>query len=129
MIFHSFTNQDERRKFGGSAFIELQYCKQKIGTKLIKIIKSYRNWANDSLYIYVDDIELFCSNYEEIFYGGTYDNLDNGRIDFCGFNYYLPEQLKNIILKVEEQKPLDYEVILQWLKKGENFNGFYLLGI
>ena len=37
MIFHSFKNQNERRTFGGSAFIEIQYCTQKSGTELKKI--------------------------------------------------------------------------------------------
>ena len=26
MLFHTFKSQEERRKFGGSAFIEIQFC-------------------------------------------------------------------------------------------------------
>ena len=129
MIFHSFKNQDARRTFGGSAFIEMQYCTQKLGTKLKKIVNAHGYWIDSSLYIYIDDIESFLSNYEEIFYGGTYQNLHSGKVDIFGVNYYSPERLKNTLLKIEEQKPLEYTVILEWLKNGENFNGFYILGI
>ena len=26
VLFHTFKSQEERRKFGGSAFIEIQFC-------------------------------------------------------------------------------------------------------
>ena len=110
MIFHSFKNQNARRTFGGSAFIEIQYCTQKSGTELKKIVNTSRH-------------------YKKIFYEGTYQNLHSGEVDIFGINYYSSEQLKNILFKIEEQKPLDYMVILEWLKNGENFNGFYILGI
>lgn len=129
MIFHSFKNQDERRAFGGSAFIEFQYCATKPGTKLKKILGKYGFWLDSSLYVYIDDIESFLLNYGEIFYGGTYQNLHSGEIDICGINYYSPAQLKDVLLKIEKQKPPDYAVISEWLKKGERFNGFYILGI
>ncbi len=129
MIFHSFKNQNERRTFGGSAFIEIQYCTQKSGTELKKIVNTSRHWIDNSLYIYFDDIDSFFANYKKIFYEGTYQNLHSGEVDIFGINYYSSEQLKNILLKIEEQKPLDYMVIVEWLKNGENFNGFYILGI
>lgn len=129
MIFHSFKNQEERIEFGDSAFMELQYCTLKNKSELREIVNGNQNWLDSSLYIFVRDIRCFCSNYAEIFYGGTYQNLQSGEIDVCGINYYSPEQLKDIILKIEEQKPLEYEVILEWLKKGEQFNGFYVIGI
>lgn len=84
---------------------------------------------DDSLYIYVDDIDDFLSDYAEIFYGGTYQNLHSGKVDIYGVNYYSPAQLKSILPKIEEQKPLDHAVISEWLKNGENLNGFYILGI
>ena len=28
-MFHKFKNQEERKKFGGTAFIEFAYCKNK----------------------------------------------------------------------------------------------------
>ena len=129
MIFHSFKNQNARRTFGGSAFIEIQYCTQKSETELKKIVNTSRHWIDNSLYIYFDDIDSFFANYKKIFYEGTYQNLHSGEVDIFGINYYSSEQLKNILFKIEEQKPLDYMVILEWLKNGENFNGFYILGI
>lgn len=109
--------------------MELQICTRKPGTPLKKILNSHRYWLDSSLYIYVEDIKSFCSNYEEIFSGGTYQNLRSDMLDIYGVNYYSPAQLKDIILKIEEQKPLDYEIILEWLKKAEIYNGFYILGI
>ncbi len=38
MLFHTFNSQEERRAFGGSMFIELQFCKLPVGTKDKKII-------------------------------------------------------------------------------------------
>lgn len=128
MLFYSFKNQDERRKYG-SAFMELQYCTLNSKTELKKIVKLHGCWVDSSLYIYIDDIGSFCSIYGEIFYGGTYANLLNGKIDIYGVNYYSPEQLTEIIDKIEEQKPLHCEVLLEWLKKGLEYNGFYILGI
>lgn len=57
MLFYSFTSQEERKKFGGSYFIELQYCKLAQGTEIEKIVSvsSIEYWKNDSLYIYGDD--------------------------------------------------------------------------
>lgn len=130
-MFHSFKNKDERRQFGGSAFIEIQYCKLKSKTRIKKIvsIRSVDNWQDDSLYIHVADIEDFYSNYKDIFIDGTYNNLKKGEIDLYGINYYSPQQLIEIIDRIEKLKPQDYKIILKWLKQGFNYNGFYILGI
>lgn len=130
-MFLSFESQEARRDFGSSAFIELEYCKLKPGTKIRKILalRSIPNWQNEGLYVYVDDIECFYSNYAKIFGNGILGNNAAGQMDIYGINYYSPTQLKDIICKVELQKPLDYAVILEWLKKGISYNGFYLLGI
>ena len=109
--------------------MELQYCTLNPETELKKIVKSHGRWVDSSLYIYFNDIDSFRSIYGEIFYGGTYQNLHSGDVDIYGVNYYSPTQLKDIMLTIEAQKPLEYEVILEWLKNGEFFNGFYILGI
>ena len=131
MIFHSFANQEERKNFGGTAFMELQYCTLRPETEIKKIVGvgAHGNWMDSSLYIYLDDIESFCSNYGDIFYGGTYNNLHQGMLDINGINYYTPAQAKEILLKIEGKKPLDYEVISEWLKNGKQYNGFYVLGV
>lgn len=130
-MFHSFENREARRAFGGSAFIEIQYCKLKPGTRVGKKVslRSIDNCKDDSLYVYVDDIDAFYYNYKAIFCDGVYNNMKKGEIDLFGINYYSTEQLTDIIGKIEKQKPLDYEILLEWLKKGMDYNGVYILGI
>ncbi len=77
----------------------------------------------------MDDIENFYSNYKDIFIDGTYNNLKKGEVDLYGINYYSPQQLIEIIDRIEKLKPQDYKIILKWLKQGLNYNGFYILGI
>lgn len=87
------------------------------------------NWQNDSLYVYVDDIDVFYTNYKDIFVDGRYNNMKMGEIDLFGINYYSPQQLAEIIEKTQKQKPLGFDVLLDWLKKAIEYNGFYILGI
>lgn len=130
-MFHEFSTQEERRIFGGSAFIELQYCKMPKDTNIKKILstKYAKYWENDSLYIYFDNIDLFIENYGKILNDGTYNNLKTGLVDICGYNYYNPIQVKKMIEKINEEKPIEYNKILKWLEKEQEFNGFYLSGI
>jgi hypothetical protein len=129
-MFHSFESQEARRAFGGSAFLEIQYCR--LNTASMKEIVSpcVRNdWKDNSLYVYEGDMDEFYSNYKDIFCNGTYHNTEKGNIDLFGINYYSPKQLTEIIDKIEKQKPLDYEILLEWLKQAINYNGIYILGI
>lgn len=130
-MFHSFESREARRAFGGSAFIEIQYCRSKSTARIKKIVslRAINDWQDDSLYVYVDDMDEFYSNYEDIFRDGVYSNGKKGDIDLYGINYYSPEQLTEIIDKIERQKPIDYEILLEWLKQGINYNGVYFLGI
>ena len=131
MLFHTFASQDERRKFGGSAFMELQKCRQKPGTKLEKIlsIETIAHWKNDSLYVYIDDMEGFYALYGKIFRDGCCQNGERGMVDCYGVNYYTPEQTARIARALAEEKPADFQVLLDWLKTAENDNGIYLLGL
>ncbi len=131
MLFHSFKNQDERRVFGGSDFLELQFCRVEIGTSIESIVscRNITNWCNDSLYVSGDDWEVFYENYKNIFKNGVYSNLQSGRIDWCGINYYSPRQVEAIIIDLEEQKPKDYKAVLDWLNNTKDFNGIYILGL
>lgn len=87
------------------------------------------SWKVDSLYVYADDMDEFYFNYKDIFCDGVYNNTKKGEIDLYGINYYSPNQLIAIIDKIEKQKPSDYEILLEWLKQGINYNGVYILGI
>jgi hypothetical protein len=130
-MFHSFESREARRAFGGSAFIEIQYCKLKPTAEIGEIVspRVRNNWNNDSLYVDVDNMDEFYSNYKDIFCDGTYANTKTGDIDLFGINYYSPKQLTEIIDKIEKQKPLDYEILLEWLKQAISYNGIYILGM
>jgi len=130
-MFHKFANQEDRKHFGGSAFIELQFCKMKAGTKLKKLIttKSIDPWHNDSLYIHVDDVDNFTKLYSEIFNTGIHNDLSTGFVDVFGINYYSLDDTLNMINLLKLRKPKDYLLLIDWLNRVSNFNGFYLLGI
>ena len=130
-MFRMFNNNNERRLFGGSAFIEIQYCRLKCRTSVKKIVavRSIENWKDDSLYVHIDDFEEFISNYGSIFNCGIYNNLQTGIIDIYGINYYSLEKVINLINIIEKEKPSDYPVLLNWLNSGLQYNGIYILGI
>lgn len=71
MLFHIFNSQEERKKYGGSDFIELQYCGLEKGTAIEDIVSAdkIKHWQNDSLYIFGDDINLFYKHYGGIVTG------------------------------------------------------------
>ena len=129
MLFHSFNTQDERRAFGGSDFLELQFCQHKSGTSIKRIVNKFENWRNDSLYISGDDMDTFYSCYKDVFKNGTYNNLKSGDIDFFGINYYSSEKVDEMIKTIEEKKPKDYIIVLEWLNKAKEFIGVYILGV
>lgn len=130
MLFHIFNNQDERREFGGSDFLELQFCQLKRGTSIKKIVDTdtITCWLNDSLYVHGDDWDTFYKHYKIIFRNGVYPNLKSGEIDWSGINYYSPEQVNEMIKALEKNKPKDYQVVSDWLNKATEFNGVYILG-
>ena len=129
MLFHVFSSQEERRTFGGSAFIEVQFCKMPYKTKTKKIVavNSIKNWQNDSLYI--NDEDTFYQEYSNIFTCGIYNNLKSGIVDIFEINYYEPSLVDSIITKLHKNKPIDYMILVEWLTKAKEYNGFYILGI
>ena len=120
MLFHIFSSQEERRTFGGSAFVEIQFCDLPIGTKEKKLvaINSISHWKNDSLYVYVEDLDTFHQEYNPVF-----------NCDIYGINYYAPSSIDFIIGEINIDKPTDYEKLATWLKEAKQHNGFYILGI
>ena len=129
MLFHVFSSQEERRTFGGSAFIEVQFFKMPYKTKTKKIVavNSIKHWQNDSLYI--NDEDTFYQEYSNIFTCGIYNNLKSGIVDIFGINYYEPSLVDSIITKLHKNKPIDYMILVEWLTKAKEYNGFYILGI
>lgn len=118
-----FDNQETRRKEYGSAFLELSYCKldNKVSTKKKLKIKNLPNWQNDSLYVYVDDLESFYSTYNKVF-GIIFDDL------FC-VKYYSTKEVSKIIERLNSEKPTEFQILVNWLDFAMNNNGFYILGI
>ena len=131
MRFYAFNSQTERRESGGSAFVEIQFCKLPSNSNIKTIVSESKinNWQDDSLYIYIDDMEEFYEEYADIFFGGTHQNLQTGAVDLYGINYYPPILLDRICECICTEKLTDYEVLLKWLDSAKEYNGFYILGI
>ena len=129
MLFHTFFSQSERRDFGGSAFVEIQFCKLPVRSSITSIVdvSSIKNWQNDSLY--VSDENAFYQEYGHIFDCGTYNNLEIGPVDLNGINYYPASLTDTIIARICESKPVDYTVLVDWLERTKDYNGFYILGV
>ena len=129
MSFHRFANQDERRAFGGSDCMEMQYCLLLKGTPISEItaVDGIKHWQDDSLYIY--DENEFYQHYGTIFTDGFYANGKRGVLDVCGINYYPPEMVESIIERIKSAKPDGYEILLTWLEQNKHHNGIYILGI
>ena len=129
MLFHTFEDQQQRRAYGGSAFVEIQFCRLPSGTPIEKIVAvdSIKDFEDGSLY--VDDENEFCRTYGDILDCGIYNNLKSGAVDPYGINYYTPEAVDLIVERLEAKKPEGYEAFLEWLEKAKACNGFYVLGI
>ena len=132
-MFVKFNSKGERRRLydNSTAFIELQYCKTPKKTKVKKIlsIRHAKYWENDSLYIYVDNIDLFVEYYGKILNDCTYDNPKERLFDINGYHYYNENDVEKIINKIIEEKPKDYDKFLKWLEVAKLYNGFYFVGI
>lgn len=128
-LFHIFKSQEQRRKFGGSAFIEIQFCKLPKGTdtKECVSVDNIENWKNDSLY--VSDENEFYKEYSTILDCGIYNNLQSGTVDIYGINYYSPSATALITKRIKERKPKDCDILTNWLLKAKDYNGIYILGI
>ena len=131
MLFHSFHSQAERRKFGGSDFVEIQYCRFPKGTSLREVVSidAIKHWKDDSLYIFGDDLDLFYQNYGDIITGGVYNNGERGPMDLYGINFYSREQTNEIMERLAEEKPPEHQILCRWLQAGEQHLGFYLLSV
>lgn len=131
-MFLRFASQEERREHGGSCFIELQYCRLPVSTPLKKTVavRSVEHWKDDSLYVDAfSEQNSFCAEYSRIFSDGVYSDLRRGVFDPNGINYYDPTLTRNILRRVLEEKPTDWERLSDWLQTAADGNGFYILGV
>ena len=129
MLLLTFPSQEERRKIGGSAFLEIQFCRMPKETPIKEIVavENIKSWQNDSLYVH--EIADFISIYGKYFDDGIFKNLKSGSLDVYGINYYYSDFVKRLIERLLNDKPAEYNPFVNWLKQAENYNGFYILGI
>lgn len=130
-MFLKFHSDAQRRAFGGSAFLEIQYCSLPAGSSARKTVSvdSIHNWNLSSLYISAEDMDDFYAQYKDILHNGLYNNLREGVVDLYGINYYSEEKTRAIIAELHARRPKGYETLLAWLRENPYNNGFYVLGI
>ena len=126
-MFKKFQSHEERRKCGGSCFIELQFCTLPESECLEVILNHYDNWKNDSLYVHGD--EPLYTVYGPIFGNGLHPNMTESYFDTWGITYYKPSLIEEIIERALQSKPVEYELLVDWLNKAKNYNGFYIRGV
>lgn len=126
-MFLRFESQDDRREYGGSCFIELQFCKLPVEASIEQIMDGNEYWRDDSLYVYGD--MPFYSTYKEVFGYGIHQDKSEGYLDNWGITYYRVEQIDEIIDWAKSIQPPEYEKLVEWLEEAKEYNGFYILGM
>ena len=127
MLFCQFASQEERRAAGGSAFIELQYCRLPQNTPLKRIlsVEKLTHWQLDSLY--VADEEAFARAYASLFADALHADGHTGEPDLYGINYYPPQRVEELEQEIRRVQPTQAALLLNWLQGATN--GIYILGI
>lgn len=126
-MFLQFQSQEERRRYGGSCFIELQFCRAAEETPVGEIMQHFSNWMDDSLYVHGDS-PLY-TVYGAVFGNGLHPNMTESDLDMWGVTYYRREQIDGIIARAEQRKPEGYETLTAWLREAKQYNGFFILGV
>lgn len=94
----------------GTGYIELQYEKPKQKNVKRKRNDNPKHFKEDSLFIGVENINLFESQYMNIFRKVAFCKLDVFSFYTCPL-----DGVRIIRSLINEQKPIEYEVILKWL--------------
>ncbi len=117
------------KKRGTSAYYELQFCKSTAPADELAKGKNISHWQEDSLYFHMDDDGCFFKDYGEYF-SSPLSPDGSGTLCYFGINYYTCEKTQEMLCKIVEERPDEYEILLPWLQQAvEQYNGFYLLGI
>lgn len=74
-------------------------------------------------------MEVFYQNYGGIITGGVYNNQKSGPMDLCGINFYSRKQAAAIMECLQTETPPEYQTLQKWLQAGEQYIGFYVLGL
>lgn len=130
-MFQKFGSNEERRAFGGSCFIEIQYCRFPVGNDPEKIVSidAIVHWDLTSLYICDEAMDKFCIEYKDILNNGLYSNMEEGVVDSWGINYYDERKSKVLMERLRTNKPQRFEMFFKWLEENPYHNGFYILGV
>ena len=126
-MFLKFKSQEERKAYGGTCFVELQFCLMPKGTPVKQIIHSHDFWRDDSLYVHGDS--PIYSTFKDIFGAGIHPDESEGYFDYYGITYYSPDKIDPIIERLLNNKPEDHSTLIEWLKEAKKQNGFYILGM
>lgn len=126
-----FKKIEEISTYNSTAFLELQFCKisDKSSVKKRFGVNNIKHWASDSLYVYHLNVDKFIAEYGEIFVKGEFANNKTGFIDPYGVTYFSNEQIKDYIHRILISRPIDYEIMIEWLNEALKFDGIYILGI
>lgn len=124
-----FIENTERKK--GTEYLEFQICRKNIDTNIDDLIdtKKISFWEESSLHVNLEQVEEFINVYGCYFDNGIHADKTKGELDIFGINYYPVDKAKNIIKAISKDRPKNLEKLLTFLKKAENENGFYILGI
>jgi len=126
-MFLQFQSQEERRKYGGSCFIELQFCRAAEDAPVSELFRHYDHWQNDSLYVQGDS-PLY-TVYGEVFGNGLHPNMTESPLDMWGVTYYRRDQIDGIIARAEQRRPEGFEMLTAWLLEAKQYTGFYIFGV
>lgn len=115
MVFIPYTQLD------GTLYIEFQYYKQDDN-----VIKEYKCWELDSLYVDMGESEDFFLSYTKY----IEKPVQPRKFDPYGVNYYDKSLTDSIIKSIKAEQPKDWRTLVMWLDKAANvYNGFFILGI
>ena len=114
-----------------SDYIELQICETNLKTNVRDLVKVENvNFNHDSsLFINFEEYAKFIENYGTYFKNALHSNLEESSLDLYGVNYFSRDKVIKIIDEIFKNKPLDFEIILNFLNLAKEKNGFYILGI
>ncbi len=95
-MFLKFNSNEERRAYGGSCFIEIQYCKLPLDTSARKIvsINAIGHWNLTSMYVYDDELANFYNEYKNILNNGLYNNMNEGVFVFSQLTITMKKKQK-----------------------------------
>ena len=107
---------------------EFEYCKKHGAPKKLAK-KGWGYWLTDSLLVSPDFDDVFFDQYYK-YLKTPYSPDGSNRFDEFGMNYYSKEMTQKIIEQLNEDKPKEYQTLVEWLQKAaDQYNGFYFCGI